>query len=117
MNLSIGMTAPSSATVLCGSTSGSGCWVVPKASSIAASATSSTPSEETSFASGAAVRSGRNTTSSIAAPTASTNSKLVTSAGAVPICTPSTLVRNDQNAYPASIAMAPVARLMIPDPR
>jgi hypothetical protein len=37
--------------VSCGSTTGSGFWVVPKASSTAAWVTSSTPGEETSLAS------------------------------------------------------------------
>ena len=48
---------------------GSSAGVVPKASSIAACASSSTPSEATSFASGAEFRSGRNTTSSMTTPT------------------------------------------------
>ena len=86
MNRSIGITAPSSFTVFCGSTFGSGCWVVPNASSIDACSTSSTPSEETSFASGGAVRSGRNATSSTAAPTASTITRLISSAGTVDRC-------------------------------
>ena len=44
---------------------GCGCCEVPNARSIVACAVSRTPSEATSFASGAAVRSGRNTASSI----------------------------------------------------
>ena len=60
---------------------------IPKLNS--SGATSRTPKEETSLASGAAVRSGRNAISSIAAPTASTNTRLTTSAGAVASVKPS----------------------------
>ena len=83
MKRSIGITAPSIDTVFCGSTFGSGCSELPNASSIDAWSTSSTPSDETSLASGEAVRSGRNATSSVAAPAASTTSRLSSSAGAV----------------------------------
>ena len=52
---------------------GWGCCDVPNASSIVACAVSRTPSEATSFASGAAVRSGRKTASSITMLTTITN--------------------------------------------
>ena len=115
MKRSIGMTAPSIDTVFCGSTFGSGCSELPNASSIEAWSTSSTPSDETSLASGEAVRSGRNAISSVAAPAASTTTRLATSAGPVDQCSRS--IRIAQKAYPASIANPPVARLMIPEPR
>ena len=59
MNRSIGTTAPNMCTILVGRMPGAGCGVMPKASSIDACATSSTPSEATSLASGAELRSGR----------------------------------------------------------
>jgi hypothetical protein len=59
MNRFTGTTAPSMCTVLVGRMPGAGCGVMPKASSIDACATSSTPSEATSLASGAELRSGR----------------------------------------------------------
>ena len=62
---------------------GSGCGVMPNASSIDACATSSTPSEATSLASGEELRSGRKTTNSVTAPTATTNTRLSGSAAAV----------------------------------
>ena len=76
--------------MFCGSTLGSGCSELPNASSIDACRTSSTPSEETSLASGEAVRSGRNATSSVAAPAASTTTRLAASAGPVDQCSRST---------------------------
>ncbi len=67
-------TAPSSnRTTRIGMMVGWGCCEVPNASSIVACAVSRTPSEATSFASGAAVRSGRKTASSIAMLTTITN--------------------------------------------
>ena len=69
-------------TMVCGSIWRDGFWVVPKASSIDAWAMSRTASEETSFASGAAVRSGRNASSSISTPTTSTKTRLMANAGA-----------------------------------
>ena len=52
---------------------GWGCCDVPNARSIAACSVSRTPSEATSFASGAAVRSGRKTASSMTTVTSTTN--------------------------------------------
>ena len=67
-------TAPSSKRItLMGMIVGCGCCDVPKARSMIAWSVSRTPSEATSFASGAAVRSGRNTASSVATVTRSTN--------------------------------------------
>jgi hypothetical protein len=96
MKRSTGITALSTLTVLWGRTVGSGCWVVPKASSIEAWRTSRTPSEETSLASGAAVRSGRKATTSVSAPTVSTITRLASRAGAVDQCSRSR--RSAQNA-------------------
>ena len=90
MKRSIGITAPSKCTMFWGSTLGSGCSELPNASSIDAWRTSSTPSVQTSLASGDALRSGRNATSSVAAPTASTITRLSTSAGPVDRCNRST---------------------------
>ena len=67
-------TAPSSIrTTRIGMMVGWGCCDVPNARSIVACAVSRTPSEATSFASGAAVRSGRKTASSITMVTTITN--------------------------------------------
>ena len=67
-------TAPSSIRMTrIGMIVGCGCCDVPNARSIVACAVSRTPSEATSFASGAAVRSGRKTASSIATVTSTTN--------------------------------------------
>ena len=88
MNLSSGTVLPNTCTVPLGNIAGCGFCVVPNASSIDACATSSTPSDDTSFASGDAVRSGRNATNSIRAPIASVISSVSTSAGAVPKCVP-----------------------------
>ena len=78
MNRSTGTTVPNRWTVFCGRMPGSGCCVMPKASSIAACATSSTPSEATSLASGEELRIGRYTTNSVTTPTTATNSRLST---------------------------------------
>src|SRR5262245_1761998 len=96
---------------------GCGCCDVPNARSIVACAVSRTPSEATSFASGAAVRSGRMTASSIATVTATMNAYVRTIASGVPTVKPSSPVRSAQNEKPASIAIAPAARLMKPEPR
>ncbi len=80
---SSGTVAPSTWTTLVGRIGGCGFCVVPKASSIEAWAMSRTPSDDTSLASGEALRSGRNATSSISAPTASVYTSVRTSAGAV----------------------------------
>jgi hypothetical protein len=63
---------------------GAGLAAVPKPSSMAACASSRTPSEAASFASGDAARSGRKAPSSISTPTSSTTSSVTTSAGTVP---------------------------------
>ena len=90
MNRSTGMTAPRTWTVLWGRIVGSGSGVLPKASSTIAWAMSSTPSEDTSLASGEALRSGRKAISSTSTPNRRTMTRLHTSAGAVPIWTPAT---------------------------
>ena len=59
MNRLTGITAPKMCTTSGGRMPGSGCGVTPNARIIADCAMSSTPSEETSFASGEALRSGR----------------------------------------------------------
>ena len=90
---------------------------MPNFNSTTAWAVSSTPNEDTSFASGDAVRSGRNTSSSVAVPNTSTNARAMTSAGAVDIPPPIAPVRSAQKAYPPTMAIAPAARLITPDPR
>ncbi len=116
-NLLDGTAEPSMRTTLVGMIDGSGCCVVPNASSMIACKVRRTPSDDTSFASGDALRSGRNTSSSIAAPIASVKISERTSAGGVDSVKPSSPVLRAQNAKPATIATAPVARLMIPAPR
>src|ERR1700761_2200703 len=76
-------TAPSKVKPVVGRMVGSGCGVVPKARSIADSAISSTPSEETIFDRGEELRSGRKTANSTSAPQATANSKASGSAAAV----------------------------------
>ncbi len=90
---------------------------VPNPSTIAACSVSRIPSDATSFASGAAVRSGRNTSTSISTPTRAEASRVTTIAGAVPSVKPKKSDLSDHIEYAATIATAPVARLMIPDPR
>ena len=60
-----------------------GCGVTPNARIMDDCAMSSTPSEATSLASGAELRSGRYTTNSVSAPTTRTNSRASGSATAV----------------------------------
>jgi hypothetical protein len=75
------------------------------------------PSDATSFASGDDVRSGRKTSSSLSTPTRIAASNVRAIAGAVANVKPNSSVRKAQNAYAATIETAPVARLMIPEPR
>ena len=97
---------------------GWGCCEVPNARSIAACAVSRTPSEATSFASGAAVRSGRKTASSIDdGDERSRTRRRARPPSGVPTVKPSSPVRSAQNEKPASMAIAPAARLMKPEPR
>src|SRR5918992_765860 len=111
MNRSMGTTEPNTSTVSLGKIEGCGFWVVPKASSMDAWATRSTPSDDTSLASGAALRSGLKATSSISAPITSVTTSVIRSAGAVPNSVPNSPVLSDQNVYPASMATPPVAML------
>ena len=97
MKRSTGTLTSKTVTVSLGRIEGCGFWVVPKASSIDACATSSTPSDDTSLASGAALRSGLNAISSIAAPTASVTTNVIARAGAVPNSVPYSPVLSDQN--------------------
>ena len=90
MNRSTGITAPKTWTMLWGRIVGSGWGVLPKANSTIACAMSRTPSEDTSLASGEALRSGRKAMSSTSTPKMRTMTRLLTSAGAVPIWTPAT---------------------------
>ena len=116
MNRFRGTTAPSMWTVVCGRMLAAGCGVMPNAISMAACAMSRTPREATSLASGAELRSGRYTAYSVSAPTARTNSRA--SGTASPMGRLASLpLFSAQNAYPPSMAMAPVERLMTPDPR
>ena len=88
MKRSIGTLEPKTVTVPPGSTVGCGLVPIPNASDTDACATSSTPSEAASFASGAAVRSGRKAPNSISRPMARTTRKVITSAGTVGTSTP-----------------------------
>jgi hypothetical protein len=89
----------------------------PKPRMIAACSTSRIPRDATSFARGDAVRSGRNARNSMRRPTPAATTNVKTMDTGVPNSGPNTPVLNDQNAYAATSATAPVARLMIPDPR
>ncbi len=89
----------------------------PNHSSTVAWRMSRIPSEATSLASGDDVRNGRNTSSSLRTPTRIATSSVTTIAGPVANVKPNSSVRSAQNAYAATIDTAPVARLMIPDPR
>ena len=113
----MGTVTPNTSTVPVGRIDGACFAVVPKESSTAPWATRRTPIDAAIFASGDAVRSGRKATSSMSAPTISTTRRVMTSAGAVGISGPKNPVFSAQNEYPATIANAPTARLMIPDPR
>jgi hypothetical protein len=84
MNRSTGTVTLPSFTVAAGRMAGAGLAAVPKPSSMAACASSSTPSEAASLASGDAARSGRKAPSSISTPTSSTTTSVTTSAGTVP---------------------------------
>ena len=112
-----GIGTSNTVTLLLGKMSGGAFGDAPKLSSIADWSVRRIPSDATSFASGAAVLSGRKTSTSINTPTRAQTSNVTTSAGAVPNVNPKKSVFSDQNEYPATIATAPVARLMIPDPR
>ena len=68
MKRSTGTVVPNTVTTSLGRIDGCGFCVVPNARSMDACAISSTPSDETSLASGEALRSGRNAMSSIATP-------------------------------------------------
>ena len=83
MRRSIGTSEPKSLTVSRGSTGGCGLLAIPNASATPACATSRTPSEAASFASGEAVRSGRKATSSIRTPSVTRNRNVMIRAGAV----------------------------------
>jgi hypothetical protein len=96
---------------------GWGCCEVPNARSIVACSVRRTPSDATSFASGAAVRSGRKTASSMRMLARATTPYESATASGVSSVKPSSPVRSAQNENPASIAIAPAARLMKPEPR
>ncbi len=96
MRRSTGTIEPSSLMVSRGSTGGCGLVSMPNASATPACATSSTPSDAASFASGEAVRSGRNATSSISTPSATRNRNVRTSAAAVDAYQPYSPVLSDQ---------------------
>ena len=83
MNRSIGTFEPKTVTVPPGSTGGCGFVPIPNASETKACATSSSPSEAASLASGVAVRNGRKIPYSTSNATASRKTAVTTSAGAV----------------------------------
>ena len=72
-NADNGTADPSMRMTRMGMMVGCGCWDVPNARSMIACRVSRTPSDATSFASGAAVRSGRKTASSMTMLTTTTN--------------------------------------------
>ena len=129
-NRSAGIRAPNMVTRPCGSTDGM-IWLPPppiitssadgalslppplRMRSIVACAVSSTPSDATSDDSGEELRSGRKTTVSTTTPKTTVPASARTSATAV--ATPSEV--SHRNRYAATIELAPVARLMTPDPR
>ena len=112
-----GTPAPSMRITRVGMIVGWGCCDVPKARSMTACAVRSTPSEATSLASGAADLSGRNTASSNTMLTPTTTAYESATASGVSSLNPSSPVLSAQNVKPASIAIAPAARLMKPEPR
>ncbi len=89
----------------------------PNHNSTVACSVSKIPSEAMSLASGDDVLSGRNTRSSVNAPTATAMATVTTNAGTVPRLTWKKSDLNAQNVYAATIATAPAARLMMPEPR
>jgi hypothetical protein len=117
MNRFVGTGTSKTVTVPSGRMVGADLLPVPNRRSTPACATSSTPSDATSFASGDAVRSGRNATSSMSAPNAIATMSVMISAGKLPIPPPISPVFRAQKVNPPTMAMAPVARLMMPAPR
>jgi hypothetical protein len=82
-----------------------------------ASSTSRRPSDAASRASGAVSRSGRKIASSIATPNRAMQTSVRKKAGPEPRWKPKYPVLNAQKKYAASIAIAPIATLMTPEPR
>ena len=70
-----------------------------------------------SLASGGAARRGRNAPNSMMSPCAMATRNAATSAGPVLKVKPNWPVVRAQYAYPVIIAIAPVARLITPEPR
>ena len=113
----MGTVTPNNSTVPVGRIDGACFPVVPNQRSTAPWRTRRTPIDAAIFASGDAVRSGRKATSSMRAPTTRTTRSVIASAAAVGNSGPKKPVFSAQNEYPATIATAPTARLMIPEPR
>ena len=89
----------------------------PNHNSTVACRVSRMPSDAMSLASGDVVRSGRNTSSSLNTPTPTATATVATTAGAVSRVKWKKSFLKAQNEYAATIATAPVARLMMPEPR
>src|ERR1700733_94969 len=89
----------------------------PKAKSIAACAARRIPTDATSLTTGEAFLNGRKANTSMAVPSTSDTSRASRNDGTVPSPGPMSPVLNAQNAYPETIATAPTARLMMPEPR
>src|ERR1700689_65316 len=75
------------------------------------------PSDATSLATGAADRSRRNASTSMSAPSTRPVTRASGTAIHLPTRKPNSPLVKPQNAYPATMAWAPMARLMMPDPR
>ena len=116
-NLFAGIVASNTSTMSVGNTLGIGFDAVPNHSSTVAWSISRIPSEATSLASGDDVRSGRKTSSSLTTPTRTAPSIVTTTAGTVGSVTPKKSDLSAQNRYAATMDTAPMARLMIPEPR
>ncbi len=113
----IGIELPKTSTMSVGNTLGIAFEAEPNHSNMVAWRISRMPSEATSLASGDDVRSGRNTSSSLNTPTRIATAIVTMTAGTVPSVTLKKPVLSAQKPYADTIAMAPVARLMIPEPR
>ena len=100
-----------------GRTDGADFRLLPKIRTIADSRTSRSPSDAASLASGAVFRSGRKIASSMRTPNTAMEATVRTNAGADESSKPKKPVLSAQKKYAATIAIAPVATLITPDPR
>jgi hypothetical protein len=96
---------------------GAACGRLPNSNTTAACRVSRIPSDAAIFASGEAVRSGRSAAHSVSTPTPTAASTAADRASAVGTEGPKKPWVSDQNTYPETIAVAPIARLIMPEPR